>query len=311
MLFYDNCKMQKQFSTVELSEALDKAAELSMLTPFSRFGAHPLRYLNLQFNRHFYYRFTGKRAFFKTKLLNACPFRVALPSGADIYLLGIKSHDSEIRLSRHILNHVPRGTNFLDVGAHFGYYSVLTALKNKDLGTIYALEPGNEMFEVLKMNCAPFSQIKLFNLAASDKNGTATFFDYPTRYNEYSSLKPNPAAKGLKPNEVKAKTVRLDDFFEENNFKPDYIKIDVEGGEFDAIRGMENYLRNESPVLIIEYFHRSSDDIYQKAVDFMLALGYKIHVILEDGALYEKKELSRHFEARGDTSDNIVFLKTK
>ncbi len=46
------------------------------------------------------------------------------------------------------------------------------------------------------------------------------------------------------------RTVALDDLAEAGDFRPSFIKMDIEGAEFDALRGMPRLLADVRPVLV-------------------------------------------------------------
>jgi FkbM family methyltransferase len=60
--------------------------------------------------------------------------------------------------------------------------------------------------------------------------------------------------------------------------QPDFVKIDVEGGELDILRGAQGTLRNAKPLLMIERGHR------QAISDFLSGFGYT-RCTYADGAL--------------------------
>ena len=53
--------------------------------------------------------------------------------------------------------------------------------------------------------------------------------------------------------------VSIDDYVRENNIRVDVIKMDIEGGEGDALRGAEHTLRTFQPRLMISAYHRTDD----------------------------------------------------
>ena len=53
-----------------------------------------------------------------TQLFTGQSFSVNLPSGLDLYLVGGKSHDSEIRLAHYLITTLSSKDYFLDIGAH-------------------------------------------------------------------------------------------------------------------------------------------------------------------------------------------------
>lgn len=53
--------------------------------------------------------------------------------------------------------------------------------------------------------------------------------------------------------------VSIDDYVQEKNIRVDVIKMDIEGGEGDALRGAEQTLRKFQPRLMISAYHRTDD----------------------------------------------------
>jgi FkbM family methyltransferase len=51
----------------------------------------------------------------------------------------------------------------------------------------------------------------------------------------------------------------LDDLFSQQNFSPTYIKMDIEGAELDALKGAQNTIRAQAPILAICSYHRYDD----------------------------------------------------
>ena len=137
-----------------------------------------------------------------------------------------------------------------DLGAFVGDTAYLiNKLKNPQ--KIYAFEPDPDNMEILKEN------LKLNNLedkvipvpfASGAKNGSF----YLTKAGGASQVSKE---KGL--NKVKVKVVTIDDFVAKNNIKKvDLIKMDIEGAEFDTLKGAVKTLKRDKPDLIITIYHK-------------------------------------------------------
>ena len=62
------------------------------------------------------------------------------------------------------------------------------------------------------------------------------------------------------------------------DFKPDFIKMDIEGSELPALMGMIGTIKNNRPLLAISIYHRPGD-IYEIPLFLMKALNdYKFHI---------------------------------
>ena len=98
---------------------------------------------------------------------------IALPSGTDILINGIKSHDSEIRLSKFLTRHLNPGGIFIDIGAHHGYYSLLASSLVGAKGKVFSVEASHHSFELLRLNTIHHPAISIFHNAAGDEKRVA------------------------------------------------------------------------------------------------------------------------------------------
>ena len=93
---------------------------------------------------------------------------------------------------------------------------------------------------------------------------------------------------------VMVETVTLDDFFENKLKKINIVKMDIEGSEFEALKGMKNIIEQNSEIKIFLEFNplmlnRAGVDI-SEFVDYLLGFNFVLNNIDE-----EKKEL-HHIE---------------
>jgi FkbM family methyltransferase len=128
---------------------------------------------------------------------------------------------------------------FWDVGASFGFYSLLAA--SCASAVVMAFEPHPITVERLAKNIElnRKSNIQILQLALSDSKGK-------TRFNMIDS-DINPGSSHLATDEIngtiEVETSRGDDLIENGTVpKPDIIKIDVEGAEHLVIKGMQSAL---------------------------------------------------------------------
>jgi FkbM family methyltransferase len=81
-------------------------------------------------------------------------------------------------------------------------------------------------------------------------------------WNETTTLKfqasGNPAAALSGIGDISINVVALDDFIPEK-YSPNFIKMDIEGAEMEALEGMTNLIKNHHPHLAISVYHKPSD----------------------------------------------------
>ena len=217
-------------------------------------------------------------------------------------------------LGRHLYKyglHEPENSKFLlqtiklgdgdiaiDIGANLGWYSVLLNRISESGSTIFAFEPDPNNFELLEFNLTKndCSNVKAFNKAASDKNETLSLYKYPEKNRGRHSLLPQKNAQ-----KVDVSAVSLDAFLDaELHSKVKFIKIDIEGYEFYALRGAVLILKN-CPMVMMEF----SPHLYPEAshaselVQFMANLEFapkllmhgKLEEIDLDSLICETKQL--------------------
>lgn len=301
-----------------MSSNLDKMESLAKASKLHRFVHSPIRYALGILHRMLIYPYTRKGKLVETTTFFGTKMKVMLPSGMDLFLLGGKSHDSEIRLARFILSTLGEGDTFLDVGAHYGYFSLLASSIVGDDGGVVSIEASKSTFSILAQNLKDKKNITPFNIAISAKREALNFYEYPLIYSEYNSLNADQYedskwAKNIEPNVIIIEAYRLDEFVKEENIIPDFIKIDVEGVEDQVITGMQAILESDrSPIIAMEYIvHEEEDSPHDRAIRLLLDYGYACHRILPDGSVesIQKTELKSYLDNCKLESDNIIFIK--
>lgn len=144
----------------------------------------------------------------------------------------------------------------LDVGANFGYYSLLIASATRDRATIHSFEPNPASLESLQENIRlnGFQNIHVHNLALSDQSGTLDLL-VPTGGNEgLGHLRGQETVPPQRPEEViPVQTQTLDEFVKSHGVdRLDFIKMDVEGAEAMVLKGAGDSLRRFRPLMMIE-----------------------------------------------------------
>ena len=165
-----------------------------------------------------------------------------------------------------------------DVGANIGYTSLLYAHCVSPRGGVIAIEPSPSAFFFLNRTIAGEPAIKAMNVALSDKAGTLPFYETMTL--DTSSLEPIP---GIDPVDVRVLTF---DQVAENNPKPTFVKVDVEGNEPAVFRGMAASLGGEHPPVI--FYEALSADAAAKTLEILRALikvPFQTYRISRSGAL--------------------------
>jgi FkbM family methyltransferase len=165
------------------------------------------------------------------------------------------------------------GGVFIDVGAHVGKYTVLVSKIVGPDGMVIALEPNPENFKALKRNIKlnNLRNVVAYNVAASNKTGPLKFF---AGDDSACFSVENRYSRGT----VTVKAQLLDEIVNELNLnRVDLVKIDVEGGEYEVLLGLEETLRIFRPKVILEVWMENID----RVAAFFDRLGYNIKALSE------------------------------
>lgn len=185
---------------------------------------------------------------------------------------------------------IPEGAVVYDIGANVGYYSLMAAVVSGPKGHVYAFEPLPCNVEYLRKHVTlnkMTDRITVFDVAVSDKTGEAAF-DLGA-----STSMGHLAETG----EIKVKQVRLDDMVASGEIKPpDYMKVDVEGAEYDVLNGARVLLAQYKPVIFLDTHNREAHNATTKLLN---ELDYEIYC-LDGKPLPESKELIASPKNRGE-----------
>ena len=169
----------------------------------------------------------------------------------------------------------------LDCGANYGFYSLFAA----------SISPLNRViaFEASKQTCKEFTRnleinrslnIKLENLGVSNSNNKYLKFNESKKDWE-SSFSHNNFVSSVSQ---RVRTIKIDDYLKNKKIK-DYflfIKIDVEGNEFEVIKSALNVIKKNSPIIIIEfskYNFVEKNENYNFFNQFLKKFNYNIYSV--------------------------------
>jgi FkbM family methyltransferase len=184
-----------------------------------------------------------------------------------------------------MLKHIKAGDVVYDLGANYGIHALLFARLVGAGGHVYAFEPIPEIVADLRTNVQlnDFKQVTALEMAVGEAAGTALFSrGHHVGAGHLTSATPDQ--KDL----LKVETSTLDDFvFAKKNRPPNFIKIDIEGGEGSALRSAQRVLLEYRPVLLVD-LHSPEQDLAVGEV--LLKSGYQAYHT-EDGSRVENLSL--------------------
>ncbi len=141
----------------------------------------------------------------------------------------------------------------VDIGAHIGYFTRLYSALVGPKGMVYAFEADPENFSLLEKNTRRLSNVKIFPLAITDSVGTIDFYHYPDKAGCHSTLPNVPL--DYKKEKITVACSNLDSVLANLGIeRVDLVKMDIEGGEGAALRGMEKTLTKNTPLMLVIEF---------------------------------------------------------
>ena len=153
-----------------------------------------------------------------------------------------------------IKENVKSGDSVIDVGANLGFFTLPLSRFVGDKGRVFSFEPEPENFRALEKNILinKLQNVTLENLAISNENGTTKLFisEDHGAHTIFEQTSHKVTGKSIDTH-----TIRLDDYFLEKSIDEiSFIKIDVEGVEFEVLKGMKNLLEKNTHInLLIEF----------------------------------------------------------
>ena len=152
-----------------------------------------------------------------------------------------------------------------DIGANIGVHTIAFA---KNARKVYAFEPNEKNYKLLKVNVGTESNVECFNLALGDKDGvisvTELKLDEAGNYGECMITDVGQIAEMTTVDKLYTSRKLL---------APTIIKIDVEGVEWEVIQGMKTTIEENLPIIFYEAHQCDTKSIY----DYLNKLGYSMY----------------------------------
>ena len=176
-------------------------------------------------------------------------YTYAFPLYYPMYVFYKNIHDSdEMEIIRH---HVKSGFTVIDLGANIGVITRLLAGLVGQTGHVHAFEPDLRNFAHLS-RLTDLPNVKINHVAIGDKDGTVDLYvseDMNVDHRTY-------------PVDEKRKKISVECFAVDSYIKDkpvDFIKMDIEGSETEALKGAAKLLRTVRPRLAIAAYHFAPD----------------------------------------------------
>ena len=171
-----------------------------------------------------------------------------------VSLLSIWRSWPRLKAESEIVYNFYKGGDFLDVGAYQGIYAFILAPKAHKNDTFILCEPDmdieKELLDNIKILQKLFSFINFKYVSDPVGNGNKvvrnpTKYGHPTFGSKSDFNKENNSSVSLN-------SITLDELVKKTQILPSFIKIDVEGAEYNVLNGMKNILKTIKPTIMLE-----------------------------------------------------------
>jgi FkbM family methyltransferase len=175
---------------------------------------------------------------------------------------------------------VAEGSIVFDIGAHVGFYTLLSSELVGSKGKVFAFEPVPDNIFYLKnhLQLNHIENVSIIEAAVSEHNGYMYFDEGRTSMQGYISHK----------GKLLVRNVSLDELHLKGDIPtPDFLKIDVEGAELLVLQGMRTILNHYHPIIFLATHGK---EIHQRCVNFLKSCDYKIKAI-DDKSITHSEEI--------------------
>lgn len=194
------------------------------------------------------------------------------------------------------------GDIVVDIGAHIGPYTLIAAKRVGPTGMVIAIEADPANFDLLNRNISlnKLTNVIALNYAVYSKDEMIKLYlpsgEEQSSYTKYNTVMLDRAPGETKFLEVKAN--KLDCILQEKGIKHDeinWIKIDVEGAEFEVLKGATGIFSKSKDISLLIEIHNLSGgtNLYEQIKEFLKLYNFKI----EYEKIYQENG-ERHIAAR-------------
>jgi FkbM family methyltransferase len=212
-------------------------------------------------------------------------------------------------LSKMVLTHLKPGMVFLDIGAHFGYFTLLGSFLVGKEGQVHSFEPSPSSYLILAANASGKRNIVVNNCAAFSKRGVISIYDYGIRYSAFNSIYgarlPQDVLSKLTVSKFEIESISIDEYVNKNKIVPGFVKIDAENAEYEILAGMDKTIDMFHPIISIEVGDIGARRISEskELISFLINKTYKAYEFKE-GKIVPHSNIGRERYSYG----NLLFL---
>lgn len=202
-------------------------------------------------------------------------------SGNHGYWLG----SYEFKKRRYLEKTINPGRVFYDLGGNVGFYTLLASELVGESGRVIVFEPlpRNLIYIKEHIRINHINNVTIIEATVSDEEGSVRFDEGQ-----------NPSMGRIScEGTITVPSVVLDTLYRNQQIPtPDYLKIDIEGGEFLALNGARSILEKIHPMIFLA---THGNDVHRDCINLLKSFDYQIMCIDKDLSLEESDELIAYY----------------
>ncbi len=194
--------------------------------------------------------------------------------------------------------HIHKNDVVLDIGANIGFYAVILSDIVGSKGQVHCFEPDSQNFHHLIKNTLIYQNIILNNKAVGSKTEKIKIYTSKNLNVDHRTYKPDVYDK-----EIEIDAISISDYLNQN-LKVDFIKMDIQGFEMQAIKGMQSILeKNQNIKLISEFWPyglKKAGSSVSEYFNFLISNGFNCYLLEKNSLLKLNPEKVKTLEALGE-----------
>lgn len=157
----------------------------------------------------------------------------------------------------------------LDIGANIGNHSLAFS---KYFDSVIAFEPNPKVFDVLSLNARWNPKVTAVQIGASNRQHSV---EAVVPRGNLGAAQIIDSSASIAEESIHFECARVDQYISPDRFSDiGFIKIDVEGHEYEALLGCEAILRHAHPVLGFELLRQDHEKNGLRIAEFLGDIGY-------------------------------------
>jgi FkbM family methyltransferase len=201
----------------------------------------------------------------------------------------------ETSVQEAMLRHLAPGDVFYDIGANLGFFSLLGARLVDGDGRVCAFEPAPANAAAIRRNVElnGLTNVEVLEHAVSERGGIGQLQVVEDQsWSKLAEYGPHPNTESV----LNVELVSIDDLVREARVPPpDMVKLDVEGAEIAALRGMRDTVAAHRPAIICELH-----DTHGPFLELMRSWGYRVINVEGAGPIEEAGPSAHALALPGD-----------